>query len=99
VGMEMLSPDASPVAIRFLDKDNQEFSQALLIPPMPALKRPATLIMPSGYYMRDKPFELVDADGQHRKIKSLELLERTGAYEHIVFADMAVDSSSALSAL
>lgn len=93
VGLEMLSPDASPVAIRFLGKEKMDYSQALLVPPMPALKRPATLIMPAGFFMRDKPFELVEADGTHRKIKSLELLERTNSYEHIVFADMASDKN------
>jgi hypothetical protein len=93
IGLELLSPDASAVAIRFFGKEHMDFNQALLIPPMPALKRPATLIIPAGYYMRDKPFELVEADGQRRKIKSLELLERTSSYEHIVFAEMAADAS------
>lgn len=99
IGLEMISPDASPVAIRFLDKTDMDFCQALLIPPMPALKRPATLIMPAGFFLRNKPFELVEADGQYRKIKGLELLERTSSFEHIVFADLAVDAGSLLSAL
>lgn len=101
VGLEMITPDASPVAIRFLGKENMDFNQALLIPPMPALKRPATLIMPAGFFMRDKPFELIEADGQRRNIKALELLEHTSSYEHIVFADMtmAADTDFSLSAL
>ncbi len=99
VGLEMLTPDVRPVAIRLLENEGMEYSQALLLPPMPALKRPATLLMPAGFYKRDKPFEMIEADGLQRKIKALELLEHTKAYEHIVFADMAAEVSETMFSL
>ncbi|MFV1992302.1 MAG: hypothetical protein ACC635_00245 [Acidiferrobacterales bacterium] len=99
VGLEMITPDASPVAIRLLEEEGMEYSQALLVPPMPALKRPATLIMPAGFYKREKPLEMIEADGLQRKVKALDLLEHTNVYEHIVFADMAADASDTMFSL
>lgn len=94
LGVELLAPQAVPVAV--LPSSSREgaapaqFTQALLLPALPALRRPQTLVIPRGIQARGEPFLLAGPDGR-RRLKTLEVLERTGSFEQVVFADVAPD--------
>lgn len=90
MGVEMLSPSVAPVAVRRMEGGSgSAYMQALLLAPQHAIKRPASLIIPRGAGQDDAPLLLAEVDGQPRQIKPIEVLEHTGSFEYIVFADLA----------
>lgn len=89
IGVEVLGGKARPVSIR-RDERGTVYVPGLLLPPVAILKRPATLVVPAGTYQPDARYYVVDDEtGPARKVASLKLLERTGAFEHFVFANAA----------
>ena len=58
---------------------NEKFKQAFAMPSVPALQAPATVILPPGWYKRDKVLEVHTT--QIAKIKLVDSLERGFDYE------------------
>lgn len=92
LGLEFLGPVATPVAVRRLGADGvaeTPFHVALQLPADPALRRPPTLVVVRGLFVEKRDLELLEADGIARRVRPLRLLERTGAFEQFVYAEVA----------
>lgn len=94
MGVEMLSPHAEPVAIKSVwpkDTTGQgetRYTQALLLPALGALRKPATLLVSRGTFRQGQDLRLVDRHGESRRVRLLTLVERTGSFEHLVFVEL-----------
>ena len=86
MGVEMIAPSAEPVAIQSSDSHPEQFIQALLTAPIPALRKPATLLLPRGAYRQGQAINLLREE-KLRQIMPTQLVERTGAFEQILFAE------------
>jgi hypothetical protein len=89
MGVEMLAPQARPVAARPVAAEVSMFSQALLLPPIEALRQPATLIVPRGTCQPGKDIEIAEGDMAPRQVRVLSVVERTNSFAQVVFADVA----------
>lgn len=88
MGVEMLSPHAEAVAIRPASWDPKErFVQALLLPPIGALRKPATLLLPRGVWQQGQDLYLLDPQRELRRVRPLTVVERTGSFEHLAFVE------------
>ncbi len=86
MGAQMLAPHADAVSLRpTVGSGNEPFTQALLLPEIPLLKQPATLLAPKGLFLNMREFQLLDGKGQVRLIRSTRLLEQTATYELFMF--------------
>ena len=84
IGTQLVAPHAQAAAVRL--EQAGVFERALLLPEIPALKQPATLIVGSGLYQPARVLELKKgADGQVR-ILATRLLERTNSFERFQFS-------------
>jgi hypothetical protein len=91
MGVERLAPKVTPVAVRSAASDAASvgrYTQALLLPAMPVLQRPATLLIPRGLYEVSRDLQLVAGSGLLRSVRVLKLLERTASFDLIVFAEV-----------
>lgn len=86
IGIELLSPDAQPIATKNISQKNManEFNRSLLLPELRSIKQPQTLITPSLYRVGDK-LEL-DIHGQSIKVKLTKLLESTNTFSQYQFS-------------
>jgi hypothetical protein len=89
MGVEMLAPQARPLAVRQGGDDKAGFSQALMLPPIEALRQPPTLLVPRGACYPNQEFELAEGALPPRRVRVLNILERTNAFAQVVFADVA----------
>ncbi|MDH3669638.1 MAG: hypothetical protein OES46_00540 [Gammaproteobacteria bacterium] len=95
MGVERLAPNVTPVAAKpaanNMPSTGRRYTQALLLPAMPVLQRPATLVLTRGIYEPGRSLHLVVDDEKPRIVRPLKLLERTASFDQIVFTE--VDSS------
>lgn len=89
LGIEMLAPSVEPVAVKTADRE-VEFTQGLLLPPLPALRKPATLLVRRGVYAPGRNLYLQRGDGPAELIRPLRVIERTNAFEQLSFVAAAV---------
>ena len=82
IGIELIAPRATSVAVRILNKtgDNGEFLRALHIPAMPAAGQEETLILPAVPFKLGSKAELADGKQQTR----IQLLKRHNASRSFV---------------
>jgi hypothetical protein len=97
MGVEMLSPHAEAVAVKPASSDPKaqretRFTQALLLPAIAALRKPATLLVPRGTFQPGQDLCLVSEHREPQRVRPLTLVERTGSFEHLVFVEMAARS-------
>lgn len=85
-GVEILSSAVVPVAVRAARQEHP--IPALRLPAADALRRPATLVLPRGTCKVGDELELLEEETGARRVRVLRLLERTGAFEQVVFADL-----------
>ncbi len=88
IGVEMLAPHAHPLAVRPAGPDAAPYSQALLLAPIEALRQPATLLVASGSCQPGQDIEMVDGDLPPRRVRILNVVERSSAFVQVVFADV-----------
>lgn len=96
MGVEMLAPSATALAVRAADAGEGEnrFRQALLIPPIDVLHQPATLIVQRERCRPGQDIEiLATGDKMPRPVRILKIVERTGAFAQLVFADLVQTAS------
>lgn len=88
IGVAMLAAQVQPVAVKApaVGINGGHYTQALLLPPVEAMRRPATLIVPRGFYRLEAKLWLLRNDSDEQEVKILKLLERTGSFEHLLFA-------------
>lgn len=83
VGAQMLAPSAQAILVR--SQDHPEPQPALLLPEIPALKQPATLIMQVGSYKAGHRMQL-ELEHEHYAVLQTRLVERTGSFERFQFS-------------
>ncbi len=91
MGVERLAPKVTPVAVRAAASASvpaARYMQALLLPAMPVLQRPATLLIPRGLYEASRNLQLAAGSDVPRPVRVLKLLERTASFDLIVFAEV-----------
>lgn len=94
MGVEMLSPHAEAVAVRSASADTKaRFVQALLLPAIGALRKPATLLVPRGTFQAGHDLYLIDEQRELRRVRPLTVVERTGSFEHLTFVERGRTSS------
>ncbi len=89
-GVELLASGYEPVALRALD-GSSPFKQALLLPELktPDSHRPQSLVFPRGAFREQTDLQMVvNYDNRMRKVRPLKLVERSGSFEQIFFADV-----------
>jgi hypothetical protein len=90
MGVERLAPKVTPVAVRSASASAPaaRYTQALLLPAMPVLQRPATLLISRGLYEVSRDLQLIVGNDLARPVRVLKLLERTASFDLIVFAEV-----------
>lgn len=87
VGAQMMAPSAKPVAI--CQEGEKTFSKALLLPEIPTLQQPVTLVTACGVYHPARKLEvLMEQDGKPVLVLLTRLLERTGGFERFQFSQL-----------
>lgn len=90
IGIELLGPQARPVGVRLESGGNGSVSShtpALILPAVAPLHRPATLLVSRGVFQQGATYELREEGQPVRRVRALQLVERSGSFEQIVFAD------------
>ncbi len=84
VGIQMLAPRLSPVAVRrkIDDDERSPFFQALLLPGNRALRQPESILVPRGTYHKGEKLVL-SIDAEQAVISPLHLLDRTTSYDQL----------------
>ena len=88
MGVEMLAPQAHPLAVRPAGTDAVPYSQALLLPPIEVLRQPATLLVARGTCQPGEDIEIADSESPPRRVRVLNVIERSSAFVQVVFADV-----------
>lgn len=85
IGTQMVAPHAKASAVR--PENGDVFVHALLLPELPALKQPATLVTKGGVYQPARVLELkADPEGKAVRILATRLIERTNSFERFQFS-------------
>ncbi|WP_028455559.1 hypothetical protein [Chitinilyticum litopenaei] len=86
-GVRLLPGLPAAAAVRAIDAvrlGQEHYTDALRLPPMPALKEPASLLLPPGWFRQGRVLELWDGQAQH-KVRLQSLLERGSDFERAHF--------------
>lgn len=86
LGVELLAPMVTPVAVR-AEARNASYMPALLLPATTTPRRPISLLLPRGAFTARQRLWLSEAGRPERLIAPVQLLERSVAYDRIAFAD------------
>lgn len=85
LGVQMLAPNAAPVAIKpTIANADATFQPALLLPELPVMKQAATLLAERGTYQGQREFELTQ-DGVTGYVRATKLVEQTASFEQFQF--------------
>jgi hypothetical protein len=84
IGIQRLSPGASAVAIMPLEDTEERYHLALALPEVHAMKQPATLLTPRGFFKSGRIMYL-DNSFSTRQIKAVKLVELSGAFERFQY--------------
>ncbi|MFC4160808.1 hypothetical protein [Chitinimonas lacunae] len=87
IGVRILPGVPKPVAVRAtgINNTNHQFTQALLLPSMPALQTQPSLLLPSNWF---KPGRIVEVhiDDHNCKVRFEQMVERGVDYERVAFS-------------
>ncbi|MDD5403514.1 MAG: hypothetical protein PHZ14_03140 [Sulfuricella sp.] len=90
LGAQMLAPSATPVQIRpVISRIGTPFQAALLLPEIPALKQPATLLARHGSYLPQREF-MLEGPGRPQNVRAVRLLEQSIAFDLFEFTQLQV---------
>jgi len=89
MGIELLASGVKPVAVTLSpNPEGREYLPALLLPPIEALHRPATILVPRGVFTPGSNMSLSEPEKRIRTVRLLERLEHTNVFELLVYADV-----------
>ncbi|MGQ5522864.1 hypothetical protein ACUHMQ_06325 [Chitinimonas sp. PSY-7] len=90
IGIRLLPGMPRAVAVRLTGVNNfgSQFTPALLMPALPALHTETTLLLPNSWFKNSKIIELY-LDGQIKKIRLEQLVERGLDFERVTFQGVA----------
>ena len=95
MGVELMAPTVRPVEIgRVRSAEGEQRTPGLLLAAVPAARQPQTLIVPRGWAEASSGLEITESDASTREVRVLRLLERGGAFEQVVFADVAPERAA-----
>lgn len=89
MGVEMLAPAAQALAMRPVGLATAAYEPVLLLPAIQTLRRPATLLAGRGTLRVGETLELVDGQSAPRRVRVLNIAERSPNFVQAVFADAA----------
>jgi hypothetical protein len=84
IGVQRVSPGAAAVAIMPLEDSQERYYLALALPEVHAMKQPATLLTPRGFFKSGRILYL-DNSYRTRQIKAVKLVELSGAFERFQY--------------
>ena len=84
IGVQRLSPGAAAVAIMPLEESQERYYLALALPEVHAMKQPATLLTPRGFFKAGRILYL-DNSYRTRQIKAVKLVELSGSFERFQY--------------
>jgi len=84
IGIQRLSPGASAVAVMPVEDAQVNFHLALALPAVHAMKQPATLLTPRGFFKTGRVLSL-DNSYHTRQIKATKLVELSGSFERFQY--------------
>lgn len=87
-GIHLFPGEAAPAAVRTTDSSGTRDSwrQAFLLPELPAIKVPASVVVPAGTFRLDRSVEIM-VDQQLKVVKLLRVLDRGLEFERCNFQD------------
>ncbi len=86
VGVNMLNGMPKVVAMRqvgALRGGHGAYQQAFTLPDTPALKKPASLVLPGGWFQPHRVIEVYD--GKSRQLRLVQLLQRGANYDQVSY--------------
>lgn len=92
MGVEMLAPSVKPMAIRTISESAavpDRCAPALMLPAVPALHQPATLLAAPGLCQVGRDVYLINSDEKPRRVRVMRVLDRSSAFEQILFVGVA----------
>ncbi|MEK7666764.1 MAG: hypothetical protein AAB406_03740 [Pseudomonadota bacterium] len=84
IGVQRVSPGAAAVAIMPLEDSQERYYLALALPEVHAMKQPATLLTPRGFFKSGRILYL-DNSCRTRQIKAVKLVELSGSFERFQY--------------
>ena len=84
IGVQRLSPGAAAVAVMPLEDSQERYYLALALPEVHAMKQPATLLTPRGFFKSGRILYL-DNSYRTRQIKAVKLVELSGSFERFQY--------------
>jgi hypothetical protein len=88
LGAQMLAPSAMPVMVRAVTASaGTLFQPALVLPEIPALKQPTTLLTLSGSYQPQREF-MLEGMGRPQNVRATKLLEQTANFDLFEFTPL-----------
>ena len=89
IGVELIAPDAAAASIvSATDAEAPVPIPALALPVVEAAHRPASLLVRTGAVQAGKDFFLSDAARGTRRVRILDVIERTGSVEQVIFGNV-----------
>jgi hypothetical protein len=87
IGVQRVAPGAAAVAIMPLEDPHGRYYLALALPEVSAMKQPATLLTPRGFF---KSGRILSLDNSYRtqQIKATKLVELSGSFERFQYETM-----------
>ncbi|HUW49521.1 MAG TPA: hypothetical protein VMV75_00745 [Sulfuricella sp.] len=87
IGAQLLAPKAVPAGIKpSISGPVEEFQPALLLPEIPLLQQPETLITPHGTFGAQRELQLRFGDNTTQTIHTVKLLEQTASFDRFEFS-------------
>lgn len=83
IGADLLPGMPTALGVR-LAGTGERYVPAFLLPPVPATKEPASLVVPPGMYMAQRLIEIF-AGTENRQLRLLQVIERGTDYERISY--------------
>jgi cyclic-di-GMP-binding protein len=83
IGTQLIAPEAKAAGARVPDK--KKFEPVLLLPELPAIKQPGSVVSACGLYGPARVLEL-EEQGKISRIMLTKLIERTGSFERFQFS-------------
>jgi len=93
LGVQMLAPGARAIATKICKEDGRcgEYLRSLLLPELPALQQPETIITPAFPYRLGSPV-IINDNGTERRVELVKMLEGTGLFAQFQFAEHDLSS-------
>ena len=86
LGVQMLAPSCTPVSIKpTIAGESENPRLALLLPELPIIKQPITILAPRGSYHNMRELELTQNDAT-RLIRATKLIQQSNSYEIFQFS-------------